>query len=201
MPALVAAAALAAATLVDATTVVPDLLLDLRYATENNFLHKKVYPAARCLLLPDVAARLARAQTRLRAGGLRLKMWDCYRPRSVQWKMWKIYPHEGYVANPRKGSNHNRGAAVDVTVVALDGAAVPVPTEFDTFSENAHAAFPGVPEDARKNRETLRAAMEAEGFRVNPMEWWHYDAPGATRLPVLDEPLDKPRGGVHTFAK
>jgi D-alanyl-D-alanine dipeptidase len=186
---LFAAAALASATLVDATTVVPDLVLDLRYATENNFLKKKVYPAARCLLLPDVAGRLARAQARLREQGLRLKAWDCYRPRSVQWEMWKIFPKEGYVANPRKGSNHNRGAAVDVTVVALDGSSVPVPTEFDTFSERAHAGFTGLDEPTRRNRDALRAAMETEGFRVNPMEWWHFDAPGAPKLPVLDVPL------------
>jgi D-alanyl-D-alanine dipeptidase len=176
--------------LVDAAIVVPDAVLDLRYATAHNFLGRAVYPAgARCLLQAPVAERLARAAARLRAQGLRLRLWDCYRPVAVQKEMWKLVPVPGYVADPAKGSNHNRGAAVDLGLASAEGGGVPLPTDFDTFSPAAHANASGLPEAARRNRDRLRAAMEAEGFRVNSMEWWHFDAPEARGAPVLDVPL------------
>ncbi|MHB8873815.1 MAG: D-alanyl-D-alanine dipeptidase [Myxococcaceae bacterium] len=178
--------------LVDATTVVKDLTLDFRYATEDNFLKKKVYPDnARCLLRTTAAAKLAKAAENLRAKGYRLVAYDCYRPLSVQWEMWKIFPKPGYVADPRKGSNHNRGAAVDLTVATLDGGAVEMPTPFDTFSPAAHHGYDGGTEPSRQNRELLRAAMESAGFRRNRMEWWHYDLPETKSYPVLDEPFSK----------
>ncbi|HUL57711.1 MAG TPA: M15 family metallopeptidase [Anaeromyxobacteraceae bacterium] len=179
-----------APSLVDVSARIPDAVLDLRYATPHNFLGRAVYPAgARCLLEAPVADRLARAAAHLREQGLRLVLWDCYRPLSVQREMWKLVPRPGYVADPAKGSNHNRGAAVDVSLAGPDGGPVPLPTEFDTFSAAAHARAKDVPDPARKNRDRLRAAMEAEGFRVNPMEWWHFDAPEARGAPVLDVPL------------
>ncbi|HUL58279.1 MAG TPA: M15 family metallopeptidase [Anaeromyxobacteraceae bacterium] len=180
-----------APSLVDVRARIPDAVLDLRYATERNFLGRAVYPAgAPCLLQAPVADRLARAAARLRQENLRLVLWDCYRPLAVQREMWKVVPRPGYVADPAKGSNHNRGAAVDVAVAGPDGAPVPLPTEFDTFSPAAHAGAKDVPPPARKNRDRLRAAMEAEGFRVNRMEWWHFDAPEARGAPVLDVPLE-----------
>ncbi|MBF5042477.1 D-alanyl-D-alanine dipeptidase [Aggregicoccus sp. 17bor-14] len=181
------AAAPSASPLVEATSVVKDLAVDLRYATPHNFLGRAVYPeSARCLLLPETAQRLERAAERLRAQGLRLKVYDCYRPRAVQWEMWKLFPKPGYVADPRRGSNHNRGAAVDLTLVTREGAEVEMPTPFDTFSPAAHQGYAGGSAESRKHRETLRAAMVAAGFTINPKEWWHYDLPGATKLPVLD---------------
>jgi len=180
-----------APSLVDVRARIPDAVLDLRYATERNFLGRAVYPAGvPCLLQAPVADRLARAAARLRQENLRLVLWDCYRPLAVQREMWKVVPRPGYVADPAKGSNHNRGAAVDVAVAGPDGAPVPLPTEFDTFSPAAHAGAKDVPPPARKNRDRLRAAMEAEGFRVNRMEWWHFDAPEARGAPVLDVPLE-----------
>jgi zinc D-Ala-D-Ala dipeptidase len=176
--------------LVEAKGVVEDLAVDLRYATKDNLLHRQVYPdGARCLLLPETAERLARAAAQLRAQGLRLKVYDCYRPRAVQWEMWKLYPRPGYVADPKKGSNHNRGAAVDLTLVTAEGKAVEMPTPFDTFTPAAHQGYAGGSAKSRANRETLRQAMEAAGFRPNRMEWWHFDLPGATKLPVLDVPF------------
>ncbi len=195
MTPLLAAALLAAAPepLVDVSRAIPDAVLDLRYATDRNFLGRRLYPAARCLLRPEVASRLARAAARVRALGWRLRLWDCYRPLSVQWEMWRVRPEPGYVADPRQGSNHNRGAAVDLTLAAPDGAELQMPTPFDSFEPRAHAsATAGVPAAARRHRDALRAAMEAEGVRVNPMEWWHFDAPGAGRYPVLDVPLAPP---------
>jgi D-alanyl-D-alanine dipeptidase len=178
--------------LADVARAIPDALVELRYATTENALGRPVYPAdARCLLLPAVAGRLARAAERLRAHGLRLRLWDCYRPLSVQRELWQRMPRRGYVADPaRGGSNHNRAAGVDVAVAAPDGGAVALPTGFDAFDRRARAdASHGVPAAARRNRDQLRAAMEAEGFRVNRMEWWHFDAPEARGAPVLDVPL------------
>ncbi len=176
--------------LVDARTQVKDLAVELRYATADNFLHRKVYPAnAPCLLLPAAAERLAQAAEGLRAKGFRLKAYDCYRPRSVQYEMWKLFPKPGYVADPRTGSNHNRGAAIDLTLVTLEGAEVEMPTPFDTFSQAAHHGYPGGSQASRRHRELLREAMEGAGFRRNRMEWWHYDLPQAKQYPVLDEPF------------
>ena len=188
-----AGAAAEAPKVVDATEVVKDLVVDMKYATPDNFLKKKVYPdTARCLLLPESAQRLKKAADVLRPQGYRLKVYDCYRPIAVQWQMWKLFPKPGYVANPKKGGNHNRGAAVDLTLVTMDGQEVEMPTAFDSFEPKAHHGYAGGTEASRKHREILRAAMEGAGFKKNPMEWWHYDLPGATKLPVLDVPFTKP---------
>ena len=177
-------------TLVDATTRVPGLAVELPYATEDNFLGRAVYPeGARCLLLPEVADRLAQAARILEAQGFRLKAWDCYRPLHVQWAMWKLVPRKGYVADPHTGSNHNRGAAVDVTLVTRDGAAVEMPTPFDTFGPAAHHGSTAGTEEGRAHREVLRQAMVQAGFRPNRMEWWHYDAPERRGAPLLDVAL------------
>ena len=176
--------------LVEATGRVPGLVVELRYATDDNFLGKAAYPdGARCLLLPGVAERLARVAGALQAQGLRLKAWDCYRPLHVQWAMWKLVPRKGYVADPHTGSNHNRGGAVDVTLVTAEGEEVEMPTRFDAFGPAAHHGSTAGSATARANRETLRQAMAGAGFRPNRMEWWHYDAPEARGAPVLDVPL------------
>jgi D-alanyl-D-alanine dipeptidase len=179
--------------LVDASAAIPDLIVDLRYATADNFLKRPLYPAgARCLLLRSTVERLVHAAELLRAKGFRVKVYDCYRPLSVQWEMWKVMPQPGYVADPRKGSNHNRGAAVDLTLSTSTGAEVEMPTPFDTFGPAAHHDYAHVSAAARKNREALRQAMETAGFKPNRMEWWHYDLPGAEQRPVLDLPLGAP---------
>jgi len=180
--------------LVDVAALIPDAVIDLRYATEANFLRRPVYPAgARCLLRADVAARLVRAAARLRGDGYRLRVYDCYRPLAAQRAMWALVPQRGYVADPRFGSHHNRAAAVDVGLAGRDGAELELPTAFDAFEPRARAfATEGVSPAARANRDRLRAAMEAEGFRVNRMEWWHFDAPEAKGAPLLDVPLDAP---------
>ena len=186
---LVPAAPPPAPDLVDAGQSVPGLVVELRYARADNFFHKAFYPAgARCLLLRPVAERLARAATRLAAQGFRLKAWDCYRPHAVQYEMWERLPRRGYVANPRTGSHHNRGAAVDVTLLRADGTEVEMPTPFDTFGRAARQDAPAHT-DLAERRAVLRAAMEAAGFRINRMEWWHYEAPEARGAPLLDVPL------------
>lgn len=181
----------AEAGLVDVEGRIPRAVLDLRYATAENFTGKALYPSARCLLRREVAERLARAAARLEKQGYRLRIYDCYRPLSVQRAMWEVFPRPGFVGDPgRGGSLHNRGAAVDVGLSAMDGSELEMPTPFDAFERRAHVdATDGIPSKARLRRDRLRAAMEAEGFVVNRREWWHYAARDARRFPVLDVPI------------
>jgi D-alanyl-D-alanine dipeptidase len=176
--------------LVDAAEIVPGLRLDIRYATPHNVTGRAVYASARCLLLPEVAQALARVQAALAKSGLGLLAWDCYRPLSVQRELWRAYPHAGFVADPNHGSNHNRGSAIDVTLVDARGQPLPMPTDFDSFDERAHVgATAGVSAEARRNRAMLQTAMLAEGFHTIRMEWWHFNAAGAGSYPLLDVPL------------
>ncbi len=175
--------------LVDVTSIEPRLRVDIRYATENNFMHRTLYPAARCLLRESVARRLARVQDDLAREGLGLKVYDGYRPLSVQKLMWEVMPDERYVANPANGSRHNRGAAVDVTLVDAAGRELQMPSAYDEFSERAHRDYRGGSAAARANRDRLIRAMHRRGFRVLDTEWWHFDAPGWRRYPLLDIPL------------
>lgn len=176
--------------LVDAQRNVPGLVVELRYARDDNFFGKALYPKeARCLLLRPVAQRLARAAEEVARHGYRLKAWDCYRPHAVQWEMWERVPRRGYVAEPHTGSHHNRGAAVDVTLVREDGSEVAMPTPFDTFGPAARQDAPLASPEVSERRALLRSAMEAAGFRINRMEWWHYEAPEARGAPLLDVPL------------
>ncbi len=174
--------------LVDVTAVIPDAVLDIRYATDNNFTHTVLYAVARCKLRRGVATRLATAATALRAAGRRLLLWDCYRPRAIQAVLWKRVPDARYVAPPSVGSKHNHGAAVDCALVAADGTAVALPTAFDEFSAAAHRdhALRG---EAGAEAKRLEAAMQAAGFVGLATEWWHFDAPDATKYPISDDPL------------
>jgi D-alanyl-D-alanine dipeptidase len=172
--------------LVDVSAVIPDAVIDLRYATKDNFTGEVLYPNATCKLRRAVAERLVKAAALLRAQDRRLLVWDCYRPASIQAELWKRVPDERYVANPKKGSRHSRGAAIDVALVDRDGNAVVLPTSFDDFSRAAHRKHAlrgarGV--EARR----LSAAMVKVGFVPMPTEWWHYDAPDASKLPISDE--------------
>ncbi|CAN5356139.1 M15 family metallopeptidase [soil metagenome] len=157
----------------------PSLLLDIRYATPDNFLARAVYDAARCLLVPDAARRLLAVEEVLRAQGYRLLVWDCYRPHSVQ----------TYVADPVKGSRHNRGAAVDVGLVSLDDSSVTLPTAHDDFTPQAHRDATDLPAEAIANRERLERAMVDAGWIPLSSEWWHFDAPDWEDHPLRDEPL------------
>jgi zinc D-Ala-D-Ala dipeptidase len=174
------------AELVDMQAIAPQVQLDIRYATPNNFLKKAVYPVAKCLLRSPTAEKLARVQAALEAEGLGLKMFDCYRPLSVQRKMWAILPDSNYVANPKVGSRHNRGAAVDVALVDRAGNALEMPTEFDDFSDRASSDYAGVSEAANLNRGRLRSFMEREGFRQLGSEWWHFDDGDWRQYGLLD---------------
>jgi len=180
--------------LVDIRTVDPRILLDIRYATADNFTHRVLYPTARCLLRENVARRLAWVESDLALQGLGLKVFDCYRPRSIQYKLWEIVHDDRYVADPKKGSRHNRGAAVDLTLVDLRAASGPreleMPTGFDDFTEAAHRDYRGASTEALMHRRILQDAMERRGFTGLSTEWWHFDAKGWERYPLLDIPFD-----------
>lgn len=162
------------------------LVIDAVYATADNFVNQPLYPANELFIVPEVGERLKRVNEALKEKGLRLKVWDAYRPLQVQKKMWELVPDERYVANPADGSRHNRGCAVDVTLVDAQGNELAMPTGFDDFSEKAHLDYMDLPEAVIANRQLLIEAMRQEGFEPLETEWWHYDAEGWQRYPVLD---------------
>ncbi len=182
-------AAFFVATLVDVTTIVPRLHLDVRYATPQNFTHQTLYAHARCLLHVDVARRLADVERELVARGLGLVVYDCYRPLSVQKRMWALVPDERYVSDPAKGSRHNRGAAVDVALVDKRGRALPMPSAYDEFSTRAHRDYAGGTTRERDDRALLEGVMTRHGFVGLPTEWWHFDASDWQSYPIADDPL------------
>lgn len=164
---------------------------DIRYATENNFTKKIVYPSADCFLRKSVAHALSRVQSALKMQGMRLKVYDCYRPISVQKKFWEIMPDDRYVSDPKKGSKHNRGAAVDVTLVDKNGDELEMPTPYDDFTEKAHRNYQGGSKLSLSHRKLLQSAMAKEGFIGIPTEWWHFDYKSWEQFPMEDVPFDK----------
>ncbi|OQX88736.1 D-alanyl-D-alanine dipeptidase [candidate division KSB1 bacterium 4484_87] len=176
--------------LVDVAALDSTIIIDLKYATADNFMGDTLYSANICLLRKDVAKRLIEVQKELQQMGLGLKVWDGYRPLAVQKKMWEKIPDSRYVANPAKGSNHNRGAAVDVTLVDKDGKELEMPTGFDDFTEKAGSNYPNVSERAKKNRELLKKVMINHGFKPIKSEWWHFNDKNIHDYPVLDVPLN-----------
>ena len=177
------------ARLIDIRTVNNKIALDIRYATTNNFFKRKLYPVGRCVLRGAAAKILSQVQDDLAKRGLGLKVYDCYRPLSVQKQMWDIMPDPNYVADPAKGSRHNRGAAVDVTLVDRNGKELEMPSGFDDFTERAHRDYTGGNPQALKNRQLLEDAMKKYGFIPLATEWWHFDAPGWDKFSILDVPF------------
>jgi D-alanyl-D-alanine dipeptidase len=175
--------------LVNVKHLIPDIVLDLRYNTVDNFCAQKLYTTDECLLSHGAVRRLQVIQDSLRARGLGLKVYDAYRPRSVQYLMFEIVPNPIYVADPASGSVHNRGGAVDVSLVdAATGVELNMPTEFDDFSNMAHHGWTvGLTAEQVANRELLLDMMtRVGGFDLYSAEWWHYTMPGASGYPLLD---------------
>lgn len=168
-------------------SVIPDAIVDLRYSTENNFMKKAVYPAdAKAILLKSVAERLSKAAAIFRKDGYRIKIYDAYRPRSVQWELWKVKPDAHYVAHPLKGSHHNRGIAVDMTLVDRENHEINMPSEYDDLSERGHHNSSLATEEQRKNADYLKSVMESVGFKATRTEWWHYHDVSKVGEPLLD---------------
>lgn len=162
------------------------IVLDIRYATEDNFVGKIMYACPRCFLRPEAAQAVVAAQAELSKEGLGLKMFDCYRPRDVQWKLWEIMPQPGFVADPRKGSIHNRGGAVDLTIIDADGEQLDMGTTFDFFGPEANHNYTELPEAVLANRRKLKELLGKHGFSPIRSEWWHYNFRGK-RYELADE--------------
>ena len=171
---------------------IADIPPDVRYATTNNFMHEVLYPAPRVFLRRPAAIALHDVERALAHQGMGLKIFDGYRPYRVTVKMWKSIRNPDFVADPAKGSRHNRGAAVDLTLIDLrTGSEVPMPTGYDDFTPHARQDFNDLPADAIANRAKLRAVMQEHGFDPLPSEWWHFDFRGWEKFELLDLPLEK----------
>lgn len=176
--------------LVDLATL--GIPLDIRYATGNNFMKRQLYPVAKAYLRTPAAQALLNVQRELAAHGIGIKVFDAYRPYRVTVAMWEPIQDPDYVADPAKGSRHNRGAAVDLTLIDLNsGAELPMPTGYDDFTSRAAHAFTDLPADVLANRALLRDVMTKHGFEPLPSEWWHYDFRGWERFELMDVGLDE----------
>jgi D-alanyl-D-alanine dipeptidase len=177
--------------LVPVQEIVRGIDIDLKYSRADNVFGEALYPGdAQAMLRRNTAEKLKAAQAMLQGRGLRLRVWDAYRPLSVQHRMWEKVPDVRYVADPAAGSSHNRGAAVDVTMADVTGKELEMPTPFDEFSPRAHSGYANCPEEVLKNRRILQEAMTASGFRLLETEWWHFEDTEADSYPVLDIPLE-----------
>ncbi|WP_299164529.1 M15 family metallopeptidase [uncultured Eudoraea sp.] len=163
-----------------------DFEYDLRYATENNFLKAKVYNCAECYTRVKTAKALIKANNDFIKQGYKIKFYDCYRPNSVQYKMWEIVPNPQYVANPVKGSIHNKGGAVDITLETLSGDELDMGTDFDFFGKKAYHDNTDLPKEILKNRKVLKETMEKYGFWSVRTEWWHYNLSSASNDRIAD---------------
>ncbi len=150
------------------------IVLDLRYATANNFVREVLYPCGRCFLRPKVAKAIHKAHQVLQQRGLGLKLFDCYRPRPVQEKLWKKIPNANYVTPPWKGSMHNRGAAIDLTIIDTTGKELDMGTPYDYFGKEAHHTYTKHSKSVLENRQLLKNLMESVDLQAIRTEWWHY---------------------------
>ena len=159
---------------------------DMRYATKNNFLKEQVYECAECYTRVKTANALMEANKEFEKKGVKIKFFDCYRPNSVQYKMWEIVPNPQYVANPVKGSIHNKGGAVDITLVTLEDEELNMGTDFDYFGKRAYHDNLDLPQEVLDNRKLLKETMERHGFWSIRTEWWHYNLSAASNDKVAD---------------
>lgn len=167
------------------------IVVDLRYAVENNFTGKAVYPANIALLRRETAEKLAAANAELMQSGYQLKVWDAYRPYHIHQLLWSLAgDKQRFFADPRYGSVHNRGAAVDVTLLDARGREVEMPTDFDDFSGAAHREHAGMSIEAKANLELLTEVMVRHGFQPIDFEWWHFEDSQWWKYPLLDLPLE-----------
>ncbi|HUR67230.1 MAG TPA: M15 family metallopeptidase [Chitinophagaceae bacterium] len=175
--------------MIELKSLAPSIVYDLRYATLNNFMKRLMYPSGtkQTYMRLPAATALHQVQQELNTMGLGLKIFDAYRPYSVTVKFWELVKDERYVAHPGKGSGHNRGVAVDLTIIDLkNGKELDMGTGFDNFSDTAHHTFTKFSKEILKNRELLRSIMEKNGFKMYAEEWWHYAWPESSRYEILD---------------
>lgn len=175
--------------LIELKEIIPYLRYDLKYASNQNFTGKRVYPknTQSTYLVKEAAQSLKNIAKELEAKNLGLLIWDAYRPYRATVKFWKMIHDERYVANPAKGSGHNRGIAVDLTLYEIStGELLEMPTGFDNFSDTAHHDFMMLAEKKIMNRQLLKNTMEKHGFKSLETEWWHYAWPNDRNYPIMN---------------
>lgn len=180
-----------------------DVILDLRYASAHNITGAAIYGRAAAYLHPEAADLLRRAIELARPLGYRFKVFDAFRPTEAQWRLWHAYPSAEFIADPRRGSPHSRGAAVDLTLVDSAGRDLEMGTDFDSFTPQAHHGRVDIPVAAQRNRALLLGIMTAAGWDFFRNEWWHYQLFNARRLPLIsDSALARPMmaapGAAHS---
>jgi zinc D-Ala-D-Ala dipeptidase len=180
-------------TLIEITETTHDVLIELAYASANNLTGKPIYRHARCMLLAPAEAALRRAVVLASQLGLRLKIFDAYRPPEAQQVLWDFLPDPMYVADLKRGSHHSRGAAVDLTLVDAQRTELDMGTGFDAMTERSHHFRDNLPHDVQRNRMLLIGIMHAAGFMHIPSEWWHYQLPDAMRYQLIAD-ADNPLG-------
>jgi len=181
--------------LIDIRQVSSDIVLDIRYATKNNFTQEVIYDKPACYIHKDLVEPLKKVVADLAQHQLRLKVYDCFRPLDAQFKLWEIMPDERYVANPfTTGSNHNRGTAIDATLVNADGNELAMPTPYDTFSEEAHMTYMDLPQRILENRTLFHTIMNAHGLKSFATEWWHFDFGEQAKYPIINVTFDELEG-------
>lgn len=177
------------ADLIELNKLDKSIKLDIRYATADNFVGKAVYPEARAFLQRPAAEAVVRVHKLLKSDGLGLVIFDGYRPWAITKLFWEVVrvDQRQFVADPAKGSKHNRGCAVDLSIIDLKtGKPVPMPSDYDEFNERASPDYKGGTDEERANRDKLRRLMEGEGFTVNSSEWWHFDYNGWQQYAIYD---------------
>jgi zinc D-Ala-D-Ala dipeptidase len=173
--------------LIDLATFIPHVVLDIRYATANNFTNEVIYKSARAFARKPVAEALKKAQEEFNRQGIGIKIFDAYRPYAATVKFYEVYHDTTFVASPYRGSRHNRGCAIDMTLIDLKtGKELKMPTGYDAFVKEARPTFPLKEGEVKKNRELLINTMSKYGFKVTSSEWWHYDFKGYNKFEVMD---------------
>lgn len=171
---------------------IPGLVLDIKYATSDNFMKRAMYKQARAFARKPVVAQLKKIQAELKPKGYGLKIFDAYRPYKVTLAFYEGASDKNFVANPAKGSKHNRGCAVDLTIIELKtGREIAMPTPYDSFAPEAASTYANLSSEVLKNRAMLINIMQKHGFRVIPNEWWHFDFNGWQQYDLLDIPFEK----------
>ncbi|WP_026730167.1 M15 family metallopeptidase [Flavobacterium denitrificans] len=164
-----------------------DFIYDMKYATEDNFLKAKVYDCAECVLRLKTVKALIAANNDFKKKGFKIKLYDCYRPLSIQKRMWTIVSNPKYVADPKKGSIHNRGGAVDISIVDANGKEVDMGTPFDFFGIEASHDYQSLSKEVKTNRKFLKKIMIKNGFNSFDSEWWHYNLKAGLKDKVSDQ--------------
>jgi len=176
--------------LVEISKVIPGIRLDIKYATKDNFMHRAMYSQARAFARAPVVEALKQVQADLKSKGLGVKIYDAYRPYAVTVAFFKMTPDTNFVANPKLGSKHNRGCAIDLGIIDLKtGKELDMPTPFDSFSRKAASVYADLPVNEIHNRELLKTTMQLHGFTALKTEWWHFDFNGWQKYELLDVPF------------